>query len=624
MYYSRVNVPALRLIRLLPHFRFRTATASSNCNSSRSESTFGARRQRSTRTRKRHPFFHPAFILDIKIPGVEQVKQDKESSVLHSLPESPPRTHMELLGLPFELVLDIWDSIEKLSDKDAFVRTCRFLYDNFNSRLYRQGITQGCRKGVDRAIRKCGESTLKKMLDAGLDPNDPFWGEEPLLLKAVESGLTENASVLIGAGADVNAKERFGNSIASSAVFAGHAEVLQLLFEKGASINFRVYEESPLLIAIQHGHESVVEVLLAHNAPVDEPGTEDADHGTPLAWAARAPHESIFYRLLRAGAKTSSSTQNNETLFLWAIQGGNDRIVSTLLEEGADPHAVDYSGCSVLMWACRAHRSYRSPKIIKLLLQHNVDIERKTNAFCDTALNFAARRGFSEAVDILLENNANPSTTNAKGQSSLHCAVKRGYTDIVSALIEHAQRNGDGSSFKEFIDQPDALGRTPLLFATLYALRDIVELLLYYGSSGKETASAAGRTPLSIIRAQMETEHGAKSDSVRHIRDLLQGEATVSIDKDQGTPQTNEWESYEATCDACNEPISPYDMHYHCPICDGNNYDICQECVCSGRSCYDRTHTWRKTVIVNGNWKEISDSLDQDSIVDELANLRIS
>lgn len=531
---------------------------------------------------------------------------------------------MELLGLPFELILEIWDSLETLSDKDIFTRTCRHFYDNFNPRLYRQAVTQGRREGVSRAVRLCEGSTLKKMLDAGLNPNDSFWSEEPLLIRAVEAGLTENARVLIDAGANVNATERFGNSAASSAVFTGHADCLSLLFEKGASMDFRVYEEPPLLAAVQYRHEDIVEVLLANNADVDEPGTEDAENGTPLAWAARLSEEAIFHRLLRAGAKKDFTTRSNETLLHWAAQRGNERIVSTLLEEGADPHVVDSAGHSPLAWACRARKYSRNPEVIRLLLLQNVNIENKSNALADTPLSLAARIGFTDAVRLLLGRNANPSVKNAWGQTPLLRAVKKGYADTVLTILEHSQQDGIGTSCKQFIDEPDTKGRTPLFLATNYGLEELVELILHHGSSAKEIPTCAGRTPLSIAEMNMKSEHGAKCESLQHIWDLLQREVVGPIDREKISSRAEEWEEFEATCDACDEAISPYDMHYHCSICDGNNFDICQECVASGGSCYDRTHTWQKTIIVDGKWKEVSDSLDQDSITEELSNLHVS
>lgn len=530
---------------------------------------------------------------------------------------------MELLALPLELILDIWDTLATMSEKNALTRTCNYTYDNLNKRLYQYAVTKGRHLGpVERAIRLCGGATLKKMLDAGLDPNDSFWAAEPLLVETAAAGLTENARILIDAGADVNASERYGNSVASSAVFNGHADLLNLLFEKGASINFRVYEEPALLIAIQKGYEDVVEVLLAHKADVNERGSYSANNGTPLAWAAQRSHEGIFRRLIRAGANINFTDWDGKTLLHFAVRGGNEWIVSMLLEEGADPHIADSRGYTPLAWACCAREYSRSPETLKLLLQQNVDVEFK-NTYGDSPLGLAAQIGFTEAIPILLENNANPSTKNDHGRTPLHHAVQKGYTDCAFALIEYARQDEAGPGYKQFIDTPDERGRTPLFLATLYAQKDIVELLLYYGSSAKLSATCAGRTPLSIASAQKETEHGAKSESVQHIWNLLQQESSIAIDREKMTSKTEGWEDFEGTCDACDEPISPYDIHYHCNICANNNYDICQECVCGGESCYDRSHTWQKTMIVGNRWKGVSDSLDQDWIVKELANLHV-
>jgi next-to-BRCA1 protein 1 len=51
------------------------------------------------------------------------------------------------------------------------------------------------------------------------------------------------------------------------------------------------------------------------------------------------------------------------------------------------------------------------------------------------------------------------------------------------------------------------------------------------------------------------------------------------------TPQSS---TYAIYCNACEMNI--YDVHYHCSVCDGGDYDLCQACVDRGIHCNDSTH----------------------------------
>ncbi|KAJ5242774.1 uncharacterized protein N7469_001101 [Penicillium citrinum] len=462
------------------------------------------------------------------------------------------------------------------------------------------------------------------MLSAGLNPNDSLSGDESLLTIAVEAGVLENVRTLIDAGADVDAMGRFGNSVASSAVYTGHADILELLFEKGASINFKVYEEPPLLAATQFRHEDVVEVLLAWNVDINEAGTPDAYSGTPLAWAARIPDENIFYQLFHAKAKTDFIAPDGMTLLHWAAKGGNEQIVSTILEEGADPHVADTWGTTPLASAFSGLRYSRGPEIVKIFMKHNVDIERRIDADGNTALCLAASLGLTEPMQLLLEANADPSAKNRKGQTPIHLATQKGFIHAVYAVLKYGQRDGVSSNPVSFIDEPDEKGRTPLFLATLYSQKDIVELLLYYGSSAQQTATFANRTPLSATQEHLQTSYGSNDEDVHATWKLLNQESIQVIDCEKMRTTVREWEDFEATCDTCESPISSYDTLYHCDICAQNNFDLCQECVSDGETCLDRTHTWRRMIIVGDRWKYVSDSLDQESTMEEFAHLRVT
>lgn len=63
----------------------------------------------------------------------------------------------------------------------------------------------------------------------------------------------------------------------------------------------------------------------------------------------------------------------------------------------------------------------------------------------------------------------------------------------------------------------------------------------------------------------------------------------------QAPPAQGQWSVYCNSCDA-----AMYDAHYHCSICDGGDYDLCEACIASGTLCPGDGHWLIKRSIKDG------------------------
>lgn len=201
--------------------------------------------------------------------------------------------------------------------------------------------------GVEPQLYTCVASCptlLSRLLAVGGEPNATFGPLGTALHAAALKGNREAVELLIAAGADVNALSAQGHTPLALAATHGFLEIVQRLIGCGASVHARTGKEqlTPFELALVGRHQAVVDCLRAAAGLPPRPGREllaDA-----VLAAVRAGDVARVDLWLGHDASVDGRDARGRTPLHLAVAADNERLVSRLVEAGADVDAVDADG----------------------------------------------------------------------------------------------------------------------------------------------------------------------------------------------------------------------------------------------------------------------------------------
>jgi ankyrin repeat protein len=331
---------------------------------------------------------------------------------------------------------------------------------------------QGTADELIQDIRNNDLTALKSRLAKGapVDTRDPRG--TTLLMYAAAIGSPEAVKLLLGSGADVNAR----NDVEATALIlgAGNPEKARMLVEKGADVNARSkLGRTPLMIAAGcDGCSATVKLLLDKGA---DPNAKDKEGALPAAAAATVPPNGPGRRRRAKQGETAltaaSRADNSDSVRLLLAKGAG---VDTTDGEGYTPLAMAASNCNlpdVKMFLSKGANvntantaagevkfgkiqliqltplmlasSYCAPDVVQTLL----DAGAKVNA-ADirgmTPIQFAVS---SEAqnpavVKLLLKAGADVNARSSVGETALDWAEKFGSKEVIAVLTAAGAREG--------------------------------------------------------------------------------------------------------------------------------------------------------------------------------------
>jgi hypothetical protein len=166
--------------------------------------------------------------------------------------------------------------------------------------------------------------------------------------------------------------------------------------------------------------------------------------------------------LLDNGVSARTKNVAKHPMLLGAVVQDDLRIVTLLLERGADINEPDSFGVTPLTMAARKGLK----GIAALLISRGADVDGKNGLF-GAPLIVAIENRHVDVVELLLASDANVDARPADGRTALHVASYYGVKSIAESLLARGAKS----------DGRDKDGMTPLDYATKRGHVDVVALL---------------------------------------------------------------------------------------------------------------------------------------------------
>ena len=306
-----------------------------------------------------------------------------------------------------------------------------------------------------------GQSHVRWAPDAWVDPssiNAPTKSGETPLISAITTGDDELVQLMLQRGASVEARCADQITPIMHAVNRGYLPIMELLLKSGAQVDSTTAGWTALHRAVEMVNVHMVKVLLAKGADIesrspkdfsprrhplarlgsdfseyDEVDASDADEGwTALLRAATKGQEMMVCLLVEKGADIEARSPSNGTPLICAAEGNYEAIVEFLLKSGANVNAEDQFGWKPL------HRVMVNPGgegVAQILLTHGADINARCS-YKKTPLHHAIEKGNDSMVSFLLAAGADFEARDIAERTPLHTAIESRLENMVHILLE--------------------------------------------------------------------------------------------------------------------------------------------------------------------------------------------
>jgi len=354
------------------------------------------------------------------------------------------------------------------------------------------GFALAANSPVADAVQNRDIVTLRALLKQHAAVNAPQSDGTTALHWAAHWNDPEALALLIAAGADAKAANRYGATPLSEAASLGNAQILEQLLKAGADPNTRTTAdgETVLMTSARAGNLDAVNVLLNHGADVN--AKESYKGQTALMWAAAEGHAQVVKALLAHGAD-------------WKIQSSFRETKIPKLSAASSISPISRGGLTAFLFAAREG----DIETAKVMLDAGVDINQ-TDVDGTSGLVISAMNKKYTFTKFLLDRGADPNVTDVKGRAVLYAVIDardedwsalpmRKETDplpsldLIQAIVAHKANvnaklthNLPGRSGMDYGDVALDEGATPFMRAARSGDVPVMRILVAAGADPKQ------------------------------------------------------------------------------------------------------------------------------------------
>lgn len=326
------------------------------------------------------------------------------------------------------------------------------------------------------------KSIFSELLKAGASPLIKDNYGETVLHVAARIGMSGDiVSMLVKAGAQVNERNKKGQSPLFLSVTRKDMELSKLFVSLGADIHAAdTAGKTCFTAAADSGLAMVKSIVNENNVSSRDSFGRTSVH---LAVEREASAEILDYLI---GLKTDINTRDmaGDTALHIAAERNNKSAGSILLSNGADIFYVNDKGVSPLQIALTRRGGREEWMITSRTLSAK-------DGRGNTALHLACEWGLASSAAYIIERGAEVNAVNVNNETALFCAVKANSPSSVQVLLGR----GGGKKGAD-VNLRDFLGNCALHTAVRWSAYEAAQTLLNSGYKMTEMKNLAGKTPL--------------------------------------------------------------------------------------------------------------------------------
>jgi len=252
-----------------------------------------------------------------------------------------------------------------------------------------------------------------------------------------------------------------------NAADAGKIDVVNRLLQDGVSPDSKRNGKSALLMAVNGGHEGVIQLILEKSADLSCPDRLPSNN-IPLHQAIACSHVNIATMLLEYGANIETRDDHQRTALFESLSVRGLDGAALLLSEGIDMSATDCFGDTVLHQAAARGLVGHVMRFIDQGMEVN-----SINNEGWTPLHFAADRGDERTVELLVQSGADVNIADFSERAQwtpLMIIVSAGNDRLCKLLLRKC--NVDESNMREAVTEAALEGHAQVLEMLLQECED--------------------------------------------------------------------------------------------------------------------------------------------------------